>query len=350
VYRFYDLYAVVKTAEPFANDVVVFGFHLGCVAGWLALARARVGMSPLSLPALPPAQGKRAHLPPPPLSPLPPPFLNSALSSSTVPRATAISNLVRDCSMHYVLPKTSLTPLLSQGLLSVMQVAYAYAAWKFAFHFAHRHTAGIRSIQTALGGAASDTLVRGCLCASARCCCAPCRCEPCWLASRICMVCLRSRIVFPPPTPTFLVVTPPHAPQAKIRKDLLAHAFTEPSVRDAFFRNVDAVLFLYNDFAARHEVGSSAAPKEDAEVLSFLKRRYPWHHLYALLLFGRSAVAVARKFWGLCAFPSCVCVCECVCGPLFPRRGGGRAGGRGIREPVIILPLTSTGCCLVACE
>ncbi len=31
VYRYYNLYAVEKFAEPFSNGVVIFGFHLGYV-------------------------------------------------------------------------------------------------------------------------------------------------------------------------------------------------------------------------------------------------------------------------------------------------------------------------------
>ena len=39
-------------------------------------------------------------------------------------------DLVRDVALHFVLPRTSLTPLLSQGLLSAQEIAYAYCAWK----------------------------------------------------------------------------------------------------------------------------------------------------------------------------------------------------------------------------
>ena len=87
----------------------------------------------------------------------------SVLTSSSTTLERAIAGLVRDCSVHYVLPKTSLTPLLSQGKLSVQQVSYAYVAWKFAFHFLNRDTAEIRSLQDALGGAggaAYEKLVR----------------------------------------------------------------------------------------------------------------------------------------------------------------------------------------------
>ncbi len=41
---------------------------------------------------------------------------------------------------------------------------------------------------------------------------------------------------------------------------------------DSFFRNVDALSFLYQDFCARHEVGSLSTPKEESEVVSYLKR------------------------------------------------------------------------------
>lgn len=61
-----------------------------------------------------------------------------------------IPDLIRDCSLHYVLPRTSLTPLLTRGVLSVHHVAYAYAVWKFAFHFLSRGTAELASITSEL--------------------------------------------------------------------------------------------------------------------------------------------------------------------------------------------------------
>ena len=90
-----------------------------------------------------------------------PHVVGSALSTATAPLERSIAGLTRDVSLHYVLPKTSLTPLLSRGLLSVQQVAYAYVAWKFAFHFLNRDTADIRAIQESLtGGSGSDAHVR----------------------------------------------------------------------------------------------------------------------------------------------------------------------------------------------
>ncbi len=91
----------------------------------------------------------------------------SLLTHSSLTIERALAGMVRDCSVHYVLPKTSLTPLLVAGKLSVQQVAYAYVAWKFAFHFLNRDTAEIRSLQDALGGAGGDAslkLVRASVC------------------------------------------------------------------------------------------------------------------------------------------------------------------------------------------
>jgi hypothetical protein len=72
-----------------------------------------------------------------------------------------VPDLIRDCSLHYVLPRTSLTPLLVRGLLSVHHVAYAYAVWKFAYHFLSRDTAAVQQITselTAAAGKASEAI------------------------------------------------------------------------------------------------------------------------------------------------------------------------------------------------
>lgn len=46
--------------------------------------------------------------------------------------------VVDDASLHFVLPRTSLTPMLTDNLLTPQQISYAYSAWKFTFHFMHR--------------------------------------------------------------------------------------------------------------------------------------------------------------------------------------------------------------------
>jgi glutamate dehydrogenase len=49
-----------------------------------------------------------------------------------------LNAVVKDASMHFTLPRTSLTSMLTDGLLTPQQIAYEYAAWQFTFHFMHR--------------------------------------------------------------------------------------------------------------------------------------------------------------------------------------------------------------------
>ena len=56
------------------------------------------------------------------------------------PLETRLAHVAAGISLHFVLPRTSLTPLLRLGRLSADQVAYGYAAWKFAYHFLSRNT------------------------------------------------------------------------------------------------------------------------------------------------------------------------------------------------------------------
>lgn len=166
VYRHYDLFAIEKYVEPFSNGIVVYAFQLGGV-------------------------GDRKV-------------------------ETVMPALMRDCSLHYVLPRTSLTPLLTRGLLSVHHVAYAYAAWKFAFHFLSRDSAELQHITSELLGTGKSS--KGI-----------------------------------------------HA-IAKIRKSLQAHAFTEGSILEVLFRNPEVISVLYQDFCSRHEPNSRVPVKEEAEV------------------------------------------------------------------------------------
>lgn len=108
MYRYYDLFAVEKYVEPFSNGYIVYAFKLG--------------------------------------------FIGDASRG-----AGCIPDLIRDCSLHYVLPRTSLTPLLVRGVLSVHHVAWAYVAWKFAFHFLSRDTAEVQSITQELVGLGKDS-------------------------------------------------------------------------------------------------------------------------------------------------------------------------------------------------
>lgn len=57
--------------------------------------------------------------------------------------------VARDAAMSFVLPRTSLAPLLYRGL-GVHEHAYAYCAWKFAFHFLNRYEEEYRSLRKTL--------------------------------------------------------------------------------------------------------------------------------------------------------------------------------------------------------
>ncbi|GMF51952.1 unnamed protein product [Phytophthora fragariaefolia] len=93
VYRQHGLFSQRKYAEFFANGIVIYTFYLQMLDN--------------------PSAGK----------------------GSFEERLNAVVN---DASMHFTLPRTSLTPMLTDGLLTPQQIAYAYAAWKFTFHFMHR--------------------------------------------------------------------------------------------------------------------------------------------------------------------------------------------------------------------
>ncbi|KAG7392040.1 hypothetical protein PHYBOEH_006481 [Phytophthora boehmeriae] len=49
-----------------------------------------------------------------------------------------LAAVVNDASMHFTLPRTSVAPILTKGLLTPQEIAYTYAAWQFTFHFMHR--------------------------------------------------------------------------------------------------------------------------------------------------------------------------------------------------------------------
>ncbi|KAJ0393762.1 hypothetical protein ATCC90586_010406 [Pythium insidiosum] len=93
VYRQHGLFSTRKYVEFFSNGIVVYGFYLQMLDN--------------------PTRGK----------------------GSFEERLEAV---VSDASLHFVLPRTSLTPMLTDNLLSPQQISYAYAAWKFTFHFMHR--------------------------------------------------------------------------------------------------------------------------------------------------------------------------------------------------------------------
>ena len=125
------------------------------------------------------------------------------LDGDRAPKAdlsTILNSLAKDASLHYVLPRTSLTPLLTSGAFTPFEVAYAYAAWKFAFHFLSRSNEEFSQVASALRSVNSEAV----------------------------------------------------AVLSKLRLALKTHAFVEGSLLDAIFRNTALVKWLYNDFAIRH--------------------------------------------------------------------------------------------------
>lgn len=93
VYRQHGLFTTRKYVEFFSNGIVIYGFYLQLLDN--------------------PERGQ----------------------GSFKQRLEAV---VTDASLHFVLPRTSLTPMLTDNLLSPQHISYAYAAWKFTFHFMHR--------------------------------------------------------------------------------------------------------------------------------------------------------------------------------------------------------------------
>lgn len=171
VYRWVGLFAVTKNVEVFSSGIVVFAFRLRAL-DW---AKAASGMTPAprsfavsasagsgdALPALEAGaisvrrSALSAYSSAPGGGSSTPDMLaaertaadvealkndrRAAAYSSAVPVQDRLRDLERDLALHYCLPRTSLTPLLHRGLLSAQEVAWAYCAWKYAYHFLARH-------------------------------------------------------------------------------------------------------------------------------------------------------------------------------------------------------------------
>ncbi|RYG47820.1 hypothetical protein EON67_08195 [archaeon] len=132
-------------------------------------------------------------------------------TSGEVSLEARIADLVRDTALHFVLPRTSVSPLLMQGVLSAQEVAYAYAVWKFSFHFMNRLSGEMNALTNIIH--ASNT---------------PRQAEALALVSKLC-------------------------------KHVQSHAFTESQILDAIFRNPSIVSWLYDQFAMRHRPRADAA-------------------------------------------------------------------------------------------
>jgi glutamate dehydrogenase len=58
--------------------------------------------------------------------------------------------IVEETSLIYILPRTSISPLFNDGILTAKEYAYAYAGWKFVFHFLSRQSAEFAELSLAL--------------------------------------------------------------------------------------------------------------------------------------------------------------------------------------------------------
>jgi glutamate dehydrogenase len=62
----------------------------------------------------------------------------------------AMPDIVESASLLWILPRTTLSDLFVQGKLTLQESVYAYAAWKFAFHFTSAKTEEFNTLYAAL--------------------------------------------------------------------------------------------------------------------------------------------------------------------------------------------------------
>ena len=120
MYRYYHMYGEKKYVEPFSNDYIIFAFYLR------SLDRIRRESS-----------GGEGGVD----------------SSPKEPFAARLAHVAQDAGLHYVLPRSSLTPLFRSATLGAQQNVYAYAGWKFAFHFLNRGSQEYQQVRGGMMGA-----------------------------------------------------------------------------------------------------------------------------------------------------------------------------------------------------
>jgi len=62
----------------------------------------------------------------------------------------AMNRVRREVGLLFVLPRTSLQPMLQDRTLSIQEVCYAYCGWKFAYHFMERYTSELITLNSVL--------------------------------------------------------------------------------------------------------------------------------------------------------------------------------------------------------
>lgn len=173
VYRQHGLFSTRKYVEFFANGIVIYGFYLQMLDN--------------------PARGR----------------------GSFEQRLEAV---VSDASLHFVLPRTSLTPMLTDNLLNPQQISYAYAAWKFTFHFMHRLPEAYTTVANSLRERDPSAFAR----------------------------------------------------LDQLRATMKLNTYTESQILDHILANAGAVKLLYDEFEALHS--AKQKPVDPAATLSALRK------------------------------------------------------------------------------
>lgn len=191
VYRAHGLFSTRKYVEFFNNGIVIYGFYLQ--------------------------------------------QLEPTASRGSGTFEERIADCVTDASMHFVLPRTSLTPMLCDNVLSPPQISYAYAAWKFAFHFLHRLPEAYSVLATTLRAKDPSVLSR--------------------------LETLRNTMKF--------------------------HTYTESQILEEILASPALVKVLYQDFVACHQPQQKSTIMDKSDMLSMIRKKSP----------NENAVAIFNMFY-----------------------------------------------------
>lgn len=131
-----------------------------------------------------------------------------------------MGNIAEQASLLWILPRTSLTPLVEQKKLTLNEACYAYAGWKFAFHFASAKSEEFNHLWKALSHDAEA----------------------------------RSDLL-------------------RLKKRIRSDVTTEQRIADTIFEQVDPIKELFQDFLRFHAPGSSAAPSFNNELWGKLQKQ-----------------------------------------------------------------------------
>jgi glutamate dehydrogenase len=133
---------------------------------------------------------------------------------------TDMKDIIEQASLLWTLPRTSLTPLVETQKLTLPEACYAYAGWKFAFHFASTKSEEFNHLWKALSGDADA----------------------------------RSDLL-------------------RLKKRIRTDVATEQRIADTIFEQVEVIKELFRDFSRFHTPGSTEKPVFNAELWSRLQKQ-----------------------------------------------------------------------------